>query len=405
MKRLSVYIRLSWQNILRHKGYSFFVVFGAAISFAFITVLMQIYYTVDFDRPPFSEAGRIVEMGTFHDYEGKTVPSLRDSEMPDFAGRFYDMESYAMLSSQISNIYIGDVLHPLSLYFTNPGFWDVFDFRFIDGRPFNASDVGNGSRVAVIEKKLAQDLFGSPDVVGRGMEYLGSTFTIIGVVDSFTEFSSDGNGLGNIWIPNIFNEKLSNGSPSDLYLLFSRDIGADEIRNEVSSCVTSYFNERDTRVDIRPESVRTLHDRRDDGWFFSWGIWGILFILILVPSVNIVSLSAANAYSRLHETSVCRALGATSSSAFTSLMTEHSILVFIGVIIGILLVYPLAAALNAALDAGAFGTALFSGLDVPVIVMFVLPVFVLFSLLSGGLPAWRISRKNIADSLKGNVEL
>ena len=149
MKRLSVYIRLSWQNILRHKGYSFFVVFGAAISFAFITVLMQIYYTVDFDRPPFSEAGRIVEMGTFHDYEGKTVPSLRDSEMPDFAGRFYDMESYAMLSSQISNIYIGDVLHPLSLYFTNPGFWDVFDFRFIDGRPFNASDVGNGSRVAV----------------------------------------------------------------------------------------------------------------------------------------------------------------------------------------------------------------------------------------------------------------
>ena len=86
-------------------------------------------------------------------------------------------------------------------------------------------------------------------------------------------------------------------------------------------------------------------------------------------------------------------------------MTEHSILVFIGVIIGILLVYPLAAALNAALDAGAFGTALFSGLDVPVIVMFVLPVFVLFSLLSGGLPAWRISRKNIADSLKGNVEL
>lgn len=403
MKRLLTYARLSWPDILRHKSYSIFVVLGSAIAFAFITVLMQIYYTVAFDRPPFSNAGRIVKIESFHGRDGKDVRALRDSEMQDFAGCFPDVESCAMLSQQLSNTYVGDAIHPLMLYFTNPGFWDVFDFRFLDGRPFSEADMRDRAQVAVVEKNLAQELFGSADVTGRGFQYLGRTFTVVGVVDSFIEFPDNGSALGNIWIPQIFNEKLSNDTPSALYLLFSRDLDAREIRNEVSTCSVSYFNGRDIMVDCPPESVRTLHDQRGDGWFFTWGIWGILFILVLVPSVNIISLSSANAYNRLHETGVCRALGASSSSSFANLMTEHSILVITGVIIGILLVYPLTSALNAVLDAGVFRISLFSGIDAMVIVIFVLPVFVLFSLLSGGLPAWRISRKNIADSLKGNI--
>ena len=51
--------------------------------------------------------------------------------------------------------------------YTDPGFWKVFDFRFISGKPFTEADFISGLPRVVITNTLARKLFGSEDPIGK----------------------------------------------------------------------------------------------------------------------------------------------------------------------------------------------------------------------------------------------
>ena len=54
-----------------------------------------------------------------------------------------------------------------TVYYTDPAFWKVFDFKFLSGKPFTEADFNSGLPHVVISDKLAGILFGTQDVVGR----------------------------------------------------------------------------------------------------------------------------------------------------------------------------------------------------------------------------------------------
>jgi hypothetical protein len=66
--------------------------------------------------------------------------------------------------------------------YVNDGFWRVFTFDFISGRPFTDADERAQRNKAVISESLAKKVFGSADVVGRYLENNGLRYEVAGVV-------------------------------------------------------------------------------------------------------------------------------------------------------------------------------------------------------------------------------
>ena len=70
--------------------------------------------------------------------------------------------------------------------YVDGGFWDVFDFDFLAGRPFG-QDIRDGQEektgpAAVISATMAQRCFGDEDAVGRMLMVNGRAVTVCGVV-------------------------------------------------------------------------------------------------------------------------------------------------------------------------------------------------------------------------------
>jgi hypothetical protein len=66
--------------------------------------------------------------------------------------------------------------------YVNDGFWRVFTFNFISGRPFTSSDERAHLNKAVISESLAKKIFGNAAVVGKTFENNGCKYEVSGVV-------------------------------------------------------------------------------------------------------------------------------------------------------------------------------------------------------------------------------
>jgi putative ABC transport system permease protein len=69
-----------------------------------------------------------------------------------------------------------------STYGTLPSYLDVRAWRLESGYPFTDSDVRSSTRVALIGKTVAQNLFGDEDPVGKTIRVRQSPFLILGVL-------------------------------------------------------------------------------------------------------------------------------------------------------------------------------------------------------------------------------
>ncbi len=70
---------------------------------------------------------------------------------------------------------------------TDTEFWNIFDFTFISGQPYNEADVEDGSKKVVVTKSVARKIFGEEDVAGREVMIQHVPYTICGVVDDFPQ--------------------------------------------------------------------------------------------------------------------------------------------------------------------------------------------------------------------------
>ena len=89
--------------------------------------------------------------------------------------------------------------------------------------------------------------------------------------------------------------------------------------------------------------------------------------------------------------------------SFMQVISEIALLVIVGAILGIFLTYPIADWISGSFfnNGDEWQVSLIENLDYLVILCGVFPLSLLFTLLSGGIPAYIIARKNIATVLKG----
>jgi putative ABC transport system permease protein len=316
----------------------------------------------------------------------------------------------AVTSMRTVSVYQGSGVTELQMRRADADYWKVLDFTLLEGRLPTQEDDAQGRFVAVINKASASKLFGTAPALGKNISASGQQFRVIGVVDN--EFQV--NAYADMWVPiSTFpsSDYRNNVSGEMTALLLARDkADLPMIREEVEAIAkTVEFDDptqwskakfwADSKLDMFARLTVGSPDRADSGAATMLAIIATLMLLfMLLPALNLVNLNSGRILERSSEIGVRKAFGATSAQLVGQLIVENVLLTLTGGLIGL----ACAALTLSWLEASGLVPYLKVSMNFAVIGYGLLIAFV-FGLLSGALPAWKMSRLDPVHALKGAV--
>jgi putative ABC transport system permease protein len=293
---------------------------------------------------------------------------------------------------------------------TDGEFWRVFRFDFVEGGPFTVEDEAEAAPVAVINESLRDRLFGGGPAVGKAFELDGRRLRVAGVVRNvpFVRLLT----FSDAWIPTSL-------SRSDAYRkeLVGDFVGAMILapgaRREDAA---AEFARRVAAVPIDEGGFESLDASADtmfgaiSGYLFSGllarrpgavvsFLWLAALLFMALPALNLVNLNLSRILERASEIGVRKSFGATSGALVRQFLLENVVLAVLGGILAAVLAALVLAALN---RSGLVPHARFA-LNLRVLGWGALLTLV-FGVLSGVLPAWRMSRLHPVGALQGRFE-
>ena len=304
---------------------------------------------------------------------------------------------------------------------TDEAFWQVFRFRFLDGRPFTAADLSSGLPRAVIAASVARHLFGRTDVSGQHIELNHVDFQVCGVVADVSMLATD--AYAQVWIPYTAGDAEANSwgynlmGPMRAVILARSRADFPAIREECERLRQKY-NDAQEGVEV---FYRGQPDTQFTHLYRSWSqepdVQGVvlryvavMLILLIVPAINLSSMTLSRMRKRMAEIGVRKAFGATANELMRQVFLENLLLTCLAGLLGLLLSYAATFVLNGFLFGNSTNaylsgeTSLTAGeLLSPWIFLAAFGFCLLMNLLSAGIPAWRASRMNIVEAINGKA--
>lgn len=301
----------------------------------------------------------------------------------------------------------------------NDQFWKVFDFTFIDGKPFDEATFNANIPVIVITESVAKKLFGTTEVTGRSIDFDHVPYTVAGVVKDVSSLATTAyaqawpNLSSTVEFASVWNGNIG-GYLAATILAKSRD-DFDAVRAEYNKSINAY----NTTLKESGQEVITRnrpYDQEKDACGQAANIepdvegarrtrWIIYAILLIVPAVNLSSMTESRLRQRVAEIGVRRAFGAKRSEILGGLITENLLITLAAGIIGWVLSIVFAYLSSSFLFAQPFtSTVNPASLEIGMLVqpstfLWALLFCFVLNLISSGIPAFRASRSNIVNSL------
>jgi putative ABC transport system permease protein len=306
------------------------------------------------------------------------------------------------------SVYQGDRVSELQMRRVDADYWRILDFRLLAGRLPDADDDRSGRFVAVINASTARRLFGDAAAPGQKISIGGQMFEVIGVVEDVIHI----NAYADIWAPlytfpsGTWRDELT-GSFAAL-LLARQPSDLPRVKREVERVAKTFVDKdphtfavstfwADSKLDLVARELLGNKERVDSGGstLLLW-IAAAMLLFMLLPALNLVNLNTGRILERSSEIGVRKAFGATSRQLAGQLVVENVLLSLAGGLIGLactrlVLWWLESAQLIPYLKVGVNPTVFGGGM---------LLAFV-FGLLSGLIPAWKMSRLDPVHALKG----
>ena len=300
---------------------------------------------------------------------------------------------------------------------TDPDFWKIFKLQFLDGKSFTEAERGGDMQSVVISASVARKLFGTTEAAGRQMLLNREVVRIIGVVKDISVTAKD--AYAQVWSMYHSNELnvtgwwSYNGNRTIAVLARTPD-DFPAIKQGVEKRVKDVnvgLEQRQIDIMEQPDNIvaHVNHVWSNIGpnlpmLYLQYGI--ALFIILLVPSLNLCGLSNSRMQQRVSELGVRKAFGATDGTLVRQILNENLVLTLIGGVVGLIFSYLAVYAMRTWLftnsdnigTAGDFSLSM-GALFSPAVFVLAFVFCLLINLLSAGLPAWLATRRTIVDSL------
>jgi len=293
---------------------------------------------------------------------------------------------------------------------TDAPYWEILDFSFLEGGPFTAEDEANATMVAVINEATRHRFFGGEPALGRFIEADGQSYRVMGVVEnvSITRHSA----YADIWVPHstarsqAFRQEPMGGHLGLLMAVSRDDFPA--IKAEFASRLP-HVELTDPWHTIKGQPMTLMEaaalqisdseiDKEPPVYLLILMSMGLVAAFLFLPTVNLVSINLSRIIERSSEIGVRKAFGASSGHLVVQFIVENLVLCLVG---GLLALAGAAVVLELFEGSGLIPHAEFS-LNFRVW-FYALGLAILFGLISGAYPAWRTSRLNPVDALRGGA--
>jgi putative ABC transport system permease protein len=286
-------------------------------------------------------------------------------------------------------------------------YWKILDFKVLQGRVPDQADVEQGRFVAVLNASTARKLFPSQPVLDRKISVGGQDFKVIGVVEDTLHINS----FADIWAPvtTYPSTEYRNQEDGNFTALVLAKSAADipRIQRDIEHAATTVvFNDPkeyniahfwgDTKMGLFSRMLLQKEGSDSGAAELLAGIVTLMLLFMLLPALNLVNLNTGRILERSSEIGVRKAFGATSAHLVKQLVLENVLLCLAGGALGLLCtrgvlwwleVSGLIPYLHVELNLAVFGCGVL--------------LAVVFGLLSGVLPAWKMSRLDPVHALKG----
>jgi putative ABC transport system permease protein len=332
-----------------------------------------------------------------------------DQHFKPLQGRQAELVS-ALSGPRITSVYRADRVVELMMRRVDAEYWRILDFTVLDGRLPSAEDVARGRFVAVLNESTARKLFGTARAVGQTLDVGGQAFSVVGVVRDELHI----NAFADLWLPistdpsSDYRSQMWGDYTVMILARTPRDIPA--IQAEVARQATlvkfddpKSYNQAyfwaDGKLEFFARQILGTHREADSGaWLLLAVIGTAMLVFMALPALNLVNLNTGRILERSSEIGVRKAFGASSRQLVWQFVVENVLLCLVGGMLGLLFAKLALAWLE--------GSGLIPYLRVELnfaVFGWGLLLAVVFGLLSGVLPAWKMSRLHPVQALKGAV--
>ena len=414
---LKNYIKMALKVLLRRKVFTCISLVTISFTLMVLMVATALFDHVFGSFPPETRADRTLGM------------KILRGEHTDKPSVYIRAPSYAFLERYVSSLdhaekvsistsfwspevtYRKGVKIESDLKYTDGVFWEILEFDFLEGRPYTTKEVEEAQRVAVINKETRRVFFGGEQAVGKYIEVKERSFRVVGVVPNVPAFRVA--SFADIWVPISTRE-------TDEYLRYDSIFGDSQalilarnaaevplIKEEFADVLTRIEYPDSDHVNrliggpatLLEETARSVSITRDlgggptDTMFLMLGGLGLLFMLL--PVVSLVNINSTRILERASEIGVRKAFGGSSRTLVGQFMVENVILTLLGGALGLVLTFLVLQAL------GASNIVQYAEFHLNHRIFFYgLVITLVFGLLSGIYPAWRMSRLHIVEALR-----
>ncbi len=427
-----VYLRQAMQMLRQNKFFSIIYITGTGLAITMVMILAILYYFRTGNIAPETNRDRmlVIQHGKIlNKTEGQGNGSSRLS-YPTIKECFYSMQTPEAVTAILpigeqtefiqtpgsDEVYNGLVMG------TDVAFWKIFQFRFLAGKPYTEEEFTSGIRKAVVSESLARRLFNTSDATGKTFLLNFEEYQVSGVVEdvpSIAQFC-----YAEMWIPFTNRPSQIQGSKwcdfilghMQLYILAKKPGDFDAIRREAEENCRRYsanIPQYNFVLNEQPDTVLRAWLRTDSfanpkfmKLFIQ--IFSVIFLLLLVPSINLTGMTASRMKKRMEELGIRKAFGAQNRTLLLQILYENLLLTLLGGLIGLLISYGLIFMLKGWL-LGNYdwdGSSLTASIDLspgmlinPAIFGYTLIFCLILNLMSALVPAWRALRRPIVDAL------
>ena len=397
---------------------------GTALAIAFTMVIAVVYYAKLADIAPEVNRSRTVYV------KGMAKRAVNDTlrwQPTNYTATqvkewLYTLKSAEVVSATINaSRYTSDrqylkcdnhKLVPVVTRMVDANFFKVYQFRFVYGRPFTQEEclnenyyIENAAVPAVISRDIAEQAFGKDvDPVGKTLNY-GFLIRIVGVTEPTSSIMEE--SFGQLFL-------ALDQEAERVIVVLKEGCTVKDLEKELAE-IARKRSVSDKEYDYSIISTLLPHAQMkmsEDGVALPWSsifksLFPKVFVLLLVPALNLSGLVAARMRRRVAEMGVRKAFGAKRRTLLTQVIAENLVLTlcggFVGLVITWLLLYVFRSWLFFAVGNTAFtlpeptvdGEMLFS----PLIFVIGLAVCIVLNLMAALIPAWLSLRNPIVESM------
>ena len=356
---IKLYLKQAWTLIKQHRLFTGIYVVGTGLSIALTMTMFIIFYVKFAAIYPEYNRDRMIVLKMMKSYPKDNDKSWNCSNVNyDVVKMLQNLPHLDAIGAASRNyrenyVEVPDNNEPVGIapLYTDAGFWQVFTFRFLYGKPFTQADVDAKRREVVVPVSLARRLFATDDVVGRRFKMDAQEYRICGVVEDVS--AATPSSVGDLWMPITLNSWIVSDNTGKLVgnteIYMTAPIAADKeaLKEEVREVFRKYNL-------AAPKYMNDLMDQPDDYWISTFRVNScgapdlaselrvylyMLLALLFIPAMNLSGMMSSRMDERLSELGVRKTYGATNGSLIGQVLWENLLLTCIGGLLGLLISY------------------------------------------------------------------